>query len=260
MTLDVREPQARSTEPRAELRPDEHTTSVQARVDATDWIKIRADLDLQGWALVPRLLTHSEADGIADLYDQEQGFRSRVMMAQHGFGRGEYKYFSYPLPPLLQDLRTATYPHLAPIANQWHDRMGKDERFPPDHAEFLEVCHRAGQTRPTPLLLRYAPEDYNCLHRDLYGEHVFPIQLAILLDEPGEDFAGGEFVMTEQRPRMQTRAMVLPLRKGDAAIFAVNSRPMKGQRGDYQVKLNHGVSKLYSGRRHTVGVIFHDAV
>jgi hypothetical protein len=181
-------------------------------------------------------------------------------MGRHGFGRGEYKYFSYPLPPLIQALRTAVYPHLAPIANQWHERMGKEVRFPHDHTAFLERCHQAGQIRPTPLLLEYAPEDYNCLHRDLYGEHVFPIQIAILLDQPGEDFEGGEFVMTEQRPRMQTRAMVLPLRKGDAAIFAVNSRPMKGVRGDYQVKLNHGVSKLYSGKRHTVGVIFHDAV
>jgi hypothetical protein len=156
-------------------------------------------------------------------------------------------------------LRTAAYSHLVPIANQWHERMGKQTRFPADHAAFLERCHRAGQVRPTPLLLRYAPEDYNCLHRDLYGEHVFPIQIAVLLDQPGEDFAGGEFVMTEQRPRMQTRAMVLPLKKGDAAIFAVNSRPAKGVRGDYQVKLSHGVSKLHSGKRHTVGIIFHDA-
>jgi hypothetical protein len=181
-------------------------------------------------------------------------------MARHGFGRGEYKYFSYPLPPLIQVLRTAAYPHLAPIANQWHERMGIDVRFPDNHAAFLERCHQAGQVLPTPLLLEYRPEDYNCLHRDLYGEHVFPMQIAILLDQPGEDFVGGEVVMTEQRPRMQTRAMVLPLKKGDGAIFAVNSRPMKGVRGDYQVKLNHGVSKLYSGKRHTVGVIFHDAV
>lgn len=249
MTLDLRKPRA-----------NENAISIQARVDGMDWTRIRADLDSQGWAVAPELLTRNETGFIAGLYDREQGFRSRVVMAQHGFGRGEYKYFSYPLPPLLQDLRTAAYPHLAPVANQWHDRMGKDERFPPDHAAFLKLCHQAGQTRPTPLLLRYAPEDYNCLHRDLYGEHVFPIQIAILLDEPGEDFTGGEFVMTEQRPRMQTRAMVLPLRKGDAAIFAVNNRPMRGTRGDYQVKLNHGVSKLYSGKRHTVGVIFHDAV
>jgi hypothetical protein len=243
-----------------ENRSAAKSSSIQVRVDTVDWTKVHADLDAQGWAVVPQLLTLPEADLIAGLYHQEQGFRSQVIMARHGFGRGEYKYFSYPLPPLIQALRAATYPHLAPIANQWHERMGNKVRFPRHHAAFLERCHQAGQIRPTPLLLEYAPEDYNCLHRDLYGEHVFPIQLAILLDQPREDFVGGEFVMTEQRPRMQTRAMVLPLTKGDAAIFAVNSRPMKGVRGDYQVKLNHGVSKLYSGKRRTVGVIFHDAV
>ena len=235
------------------------STAIQSRVDGVDWMKVHADLDAQGWAIVRKLLTDAEADSIAGLYHQEQGFRSLVIMGRHGFGQGQYKYFSYPLPALIQALRTAAYPHLVPIANQWHERMGKDVRFPGVHAAFLERCHQAGQIRPTPLLLEYAPEDYNCLHRDLYGEHVFPIQIAILLDQPGEDFEGGEFVMTEQRPRMQTRAMVLPLRKGDAAIFAVNSRPMKGMPGDYQVKLNHGVSKLHSGKRHTVGVIFHDA-
>jgi hypothetical protein len=234
-------------------------TTIDGRVDAIDWVKVHADLDAQGWAIAPRLLTHTEADFVSGLYGHEQGFRSHVIMSRHGFGRGEYKYFSYPLPPLIQSLRTAAYSRLAPIANQWCERMGQPTRFPADHAAFLERCHRAGQLRPTPLLLEYAPEDYNCLHRDLYGEHVFPIQIAILLDQPGEDFAGGEFVMTEQRPRMQTRPMVLPLKKGDAAVFAVNSRPMKGVRGDYKVKLNHGVSKLYSGKRHTVGLIFHDA-
>jgi uncharacterized protein len=242
-----------------ETGPEESPEAVQARLDGVDWTKVHADLDAQGWAVVSKLLTDAEADGTAGLYHQEQYFRSQVIMGRHGFGRGEYKYFRYPLPPLIQALRTAAYPHLVPIANQWHERMGKDARFPHDHAAFLERCHFAGQTRPTPLLLEYAPEDYNCLHRDLYGEHVFPMQIAILLDQPGKDFVGGEFVMTEQRPRMQTRAMVLPLEKGDAAIFAVNSRPMKGVRGDYQVKLNHGVSKVYSGKRHTVGVIFHDA-
>jgi hypothetical protein len=236
------------------------SAGIESRVDNIDWPKVRADLDAQGWAVAPQLLTHAEADSITGLYDQGQGFRSQVIMSRHGFGRGEYKYFRYPLPPLIQALRTAAYPHLAPIANRWHARMRNEVRFPEDHAAFLERCHRAGQVRPTPLLLEYGPEDYNCLHRDLYGEHVFPIQIAILLDQPGEDFTGGEFVMTEQRPRMQTRAMVLPLRKGDAAIFAVNSRPMKGVRGDYQVKLNHGVSKLYTGKRHTLGVIFHDAL
>ncbi len=234
-------------------------TAIEARVDDVDWTKVHADLDAQGWAIVPTLLTHVEADSIAGLYHEERGFRSQVVMARHGYGRGAYKYFSYPLPPLIQALRTAAYPHLAPIANAWHARMGNAVRFPDKHAAFLARCHEAGQVRPTPLLLEYGPGDYNCLHRDLYGEHVFPMQIAILLDQPGEDFEGGEFVMTEQRPRMQTRAMVLPLRKGDAAVFAVNSRPMKGTRGDYQVKLNHGVSKLYSGKRHTVGVIFHDA-
>lgn len=236
------------------------SAALQDRVDGVPWSKVHADLDAQGWAVVPKLLTYGEADLIAGLYHQEQGFRSHVIMAQHGFGRGEYKYFSYPLPSLVQALRTAAYPHLVPIANQWHERMGKDVRFPDNHAAFLDRCHQAGQARPTPLLIEYAAEDYNCLHRDLYGEHVFPMQIAILLDQPGDDFVGGEFVMTEQRPRMQSRAMVLPLKKGDAAVFAVNSRPMKGVRGDYQVKLSHGVSKLYSGKRHTVGVIFHDAV
>jgi hypothetical protein len=236
------------------------SAAIEARVDAVDWPKVHAELDAQGWAMVPKLLTHAEADAISGLYHREQGFRSHVIMARHGFGRGEYKYFSYPLPPLIQTLRKAAYPHLVPIANQWHERMGKEVCFPRDHAEFLDRCHRAGQIRPTPLLLQYAPEDYNCLHRDLYGEHVFPMQIAILLDQPGQDFEGGEFVMTEQRPRMQTRAMVLPLEKGDAAVFAVNSRPMKGTRGDYQVRLNHGVSKLHRGKRHTVGVIFHDAL
>ena len=235
------------------------STPIHSRVDAVDWTRIHADLDSQGWAIVPKLLTHTEADFIAGLYRQEKGFRSQIIMARHGFGRGEYKYFSYPLPPVIAALRTSVYPHLAPIANGWQERMGKDVRFPRGHEEFLERCHQAGQVRPTPLLLEYGPEDYNCLHRDLYGEHVSPIQLAILLDQPGEDFEGGEFVMTEQRPRMQTRAMVLPLKKGGAAVFAVSSRPMRGVRGYYQVKLNHGVSKLYSGKRHTIGVIFHDA-
>ena len=242
-----------------EVGPAPSANAIQGRVDDIDWTRVHGDLDAQGWAMVPQLLTPAEADSIAGLYHQGKGFRSQVIMTRHGFGRGEYKYFSYPLPPLIQKLRTAAYPRLAPLANQWHERMGKVVRFPADHAAFLNRCHQAGQARPTPLLLEYGPEDYNCLHRDLYGEHVFPIQIAILLDQPGEDFQGGEFVMTEQRPRMQTRAMVLPLRKGDAVIFAVNSRPMKGVRGDYQVKLNHGVSKLYTGKRHTLGVIFHDA-
>lgn len=233
--------------------------TIETRLDRIDWAQIHAGLDAQGWSIAPALLTPAEADAICGLYRRPEAFRSHVVMARHGFGRGEYKYFSYPLPPLIQSLRTTAYARLAPIANRWAERLGQAVRFPAEHAAFLERCQAAGQMRPTPLLLEYGPEDYNCLHRDLYGEQVFPIQLAILLDQPGEDFEGGEFVMTEQRPRMQTRPMVLPLRKGDAAIFAVNSRPMKGTRGDYQVKLNHGVSKLRSGKRRTVRVIFHDA-
>jgi uncharacterized protein len=259
MSANLRKTKANGGNTPPEPEAGSSATAIQARVDGVDWTQVQADLNAQGWAVVPKLLTHAEADLISGLYHQEQGFRSHVIMVRHGFGRGEYKYFNYPLPPLIQALRTAVYPHLAPIANQWHERMGKEVRFPDNHAAFLERCHQAGQVRPTPLLLEYAPEDYNCLHRDLYGEHVFPIQVAILLDQPVEDFVGGEFVMTEQRPRMQTRAMVLPLQKGDAAVFAVHSRPMKGVRGDYQVKLSHGVSKLYAGKRRTVGVIFHDA-
>jgi hypothetical protein len=239
--------------------PDEPAAPIEVRVERLDWAQVHTSLDAEGWAIAPGLLTPAEADAITRLYDQPQGFRSQVVMARHGFGRGEYKYFSYPLPPVIQSLRTAAYPRLAPIANRWCERLGQAVRFPAEHAAFLERCHAAGQTRPTPLLLQYGPGDYNCLHRDLYGEHVFPIQIAILLDEPGVDFEGGEFVMTEQRPRMQTRPMVLPLRKGDAAIFAVNGRPARGVRGDYQVRLNHGVSKVLSGHRHTLGVIFHDA-
>jgi hypothetical protein len=233
---------------------------IEGRVDAIDWPRVFEGLDAQGWAILPNLLSAAQADAIAGLYGDGTSFRSRVIMARHGFGRGEYSYFSYPLPPLVQSLRSSAYRRLAPIANRWQARLGRAVRFPDDHAAFVERCHQAGQLRPTPLLLAYGPDDYNCLHRDLYGEHVFPLQIAILLDQPGEDFTGGEFVMTEQRPRMQTRPMVLPLRKGDAAVFAVAGRPVKGVRGDYQVKLNHGVSKLYAGKRHTLGVIFHDAI
>jgi hypothetical protein len=260
MPASRRETKADDAGPYPEVASRPVSGAIESRVDNVGWAKVRANLDVQGWAIAPQLLTHAEADSVAGLYRQDRGFRSQVIMSRHGFGQGEYKYFSYPLPPLIQALRTAAYPHLAPIANQWHERMRNAVRFPDHHPAFLERCHQAGQVRPTPLLLEYGPEDYNCLHRDLYGEHVFPIQIAILLDQPGEDFTGGEFVMTEQRPRMQTRAMVLPLQKGDAAIFAVNSRPMKGVRGDYQVKLNHGVSRLYTGKRHTLGVIFHDAL
>lgn len=218
------------------------------------------DLDDQGWAILPNLLDGRQCASVTALYDGGQGFRSHVVMARHGFGQGEYRYFSYPLPPLVQQLRATLYPRLAPLANGWCERMGKPTRFAENHADFLDRCHAAGQGRPTPLLLRYGPGDYNCLHQDLYGEHVFPLQAAVLLSRPGEDFEGGEFVITEQRPRMQTRVSVVPLQQGDAVIFAVNSRPVAGGRGDYEVKLRHGVSRLRSGSRHTLGVIFHDAL
>jgi uncharacterized protein len=224
-----------------------------------DWAAVSADLDAQGWAVCARLLTAAECGATMGLYEQDSAFRSRVVMARHGFGRGEYRYFSYPLPPLVQRLRTALYPPLAPIANRWHQRMGIDARFPADHAAFLDRCHQAGQGRPTPLLLRYGTGDYNCLHQDLYGEHVFPLQAAVLLSAPGADFDGGEFVLTEQRPRLQSRASVVPLGQGDAVIFAVNSRPVSGTRGDYRVTQRHGVSALRAGQRHTLGIIFHDA-
>ena len=229
------------------------------RIAAIGPADVAADLDRQGWSLFPSFLDRAECDALASLYDKEEGFRSRVLMARHGYGRGEYRYFSYPLPPLVEKLRGALYPLLAPIANRWHERMGLDVRFPPDLAGFIARCHAAGQARPTPLLLRYGKGDYNCLHQDLYGTQVFPLQVAILLSEPGEDFEGGEFILTEQRPRMQSRAEVVPLTKGDAVVFAVNDRPVRGARGDYRVKMRHGVSTLREGHRHTLGIIFHDA-
>jgi hypothetical protein len=228
-------------------------------IGAIDWPRACADLDTQGWTILPKLLREGECSAIAGLYDCSEGFRSRVIMARHNFGRGEYRYFDYPLPPLVARLRVGLYRHLAPLANRWHEAMKSDVRFPADHADFIERCHAAGQVRPTPLLLRYGKDDYNCLHQDLYGEHVFPLQIAVLLNAPGEDFEGGEFVLTEQRPRMQSRATVVPLRKSDAVVFAVNSRPVRGTRGYYRVNLRHGVSKLRSGHRHTLGIIFHDA-
>jgi hypothetical protein len=230
-----------------------------SRADAIDWPAVASDLDAQGWAILPHLLTGAECNAVAALYGEGENFRSHVVMARHGFGRGEYRYFAYPLPPLVEGLRTALYPHLAPIANRWHDRMGLDVRFPADHAAFIARCHQAGQTHPTPLLLQYGKEDYNCLHQDLYGEHVFPLQVAVLLSEPDVDFEGGEFVVTEQRPRRQSRVAIVPLRKGHAVLFAVNHRPVRGGRGDYRVTLRHGVSTVRSGHRHTLGVIFHDA-
>ncbi len=196
---------------------------------------------------------------MAALYPDEAPFRSRIVMARHGFGRGEYKYFAYPLPDLIIAVRTDIYPHLSRVANRWNEAMGLDARYPADHAAFLDRCHEAGQTRPTPLLLQYGPGDFNCLHQDLYGAHVFPLQVAILLSEPDEDFTGGEFVLTEQRPRMQSRVAVVPLRRGDAVVFAVHHRPVRGTKGAYRVNLRHGVSVVRTGRRHTLGVIFHDA-
>jgi uncharacterized protein len=229
------------------------------RIAALDWSRVSEDLDAQGSAVLERLLTRAECDDLAGLYAREEVFRSRVVMGRHGFGRGEYKYFAYPLPRLIADLRASFYPHVVPIANRWNAAMGLEVQYPEEHASFVERCHAAGQVRPTPLLLEYSEGDYNCLHQDLYGEHVFPLQVAILLSEPDRDFTGGEFVMTEQRPRMQSRPMVLPLRQGDAAVFAVHHRPVQGTRGTYRVNLRHGVSRLRSGRRLTVGVIFHDA-
>jgi hypothetical protein len=230
-----------------------------ARVAAVDWSGVNDQLGAQGAATVERLLTPAECAALASMYDDEAAFRSRVVMARHGFGQGEYRYFRYPLPPLIAELRTLIYARLAPIANRWHEAMGNDVRFPARHEEFIARCHVAGQRRPTPLLLQYRAGDYNCLHQDLYGEHVFPLQLVLLLSEPGRDFDGGEFVMTEQRPRMQTRAMVLPLRQGDAAVIAVHQRPLHGVRGFYRVNMRHGVSRLRSGLRHTAGIILHDA-
>ena len=232
---------------------------LNVRLNGVDLSVVEGDLEAQGWSVLPHLLSAQQCDDIAGLYGEDEGFRSRVVMARHGFGCGEYRYFSYPLPPLIQQLRTTLYPHLAPVANHWHERMGMDVRFPSSHEEFIARCAAAGQARPTPLLLQYGAGDYNCLHQDLYGEHVFPLQIAVLLSEPLVDFTGGEFVLTEQRPRMQTRAAVVPLTKGDAVVFAVNSRPVRGTRGDYRVNLRHGVSKIIAGHRHTLGIIFHDA-
>lgn len=229
------------------------------RAGAVDWPKFAAALDGSGFAVIKGLLSPRECAQIAALYPDDGNFRSRIVMARHGFGRGEYKYFAYPLPGLIGELREYIYSRLVPIANRWNTLMGIDIRFPEKHRDFIRRCHDAGQCRPTPLLLQYVAGDYNCLHQDLYGEHVFPLQLAILLSEPQRDFDGGEFVMTEQRPRMQSRASVVPLRQGDAVVFAVHHRPMQGTRGTYRVNLRHGVSEVRAGRRHTVGIIFHDA-
>jgi uncharacterized protein len=233
--------------------------SAETRVSQYDWETLSGDLNGYGCAVLEKLLSLGQCRQIAGLYPEEEHFRSHVHMARHGFGKGEYRYFKYPLPDLLSGLRRALYPHLAGIANDWNARMGIERRYPQRHAEFLKQCHDAGQTRPTPLLLQYVPGDFNCLHQDLYGDLAFPLQVAILLSEPGRDFAGGEFVLTEQRPRMQSRAEVVPLRQGDAVAFAVHNRPVQGTKGTYRVNLRHGVSRLRTGTRHTVGIIFHDA-
>jgi hypothetical protein len=233
--------------------------STNTKIKSIDWERLYMDLDLQGFAVIKGLLQPAECDFVAALYGEEERFRKTVIMARHGYGRGEYRYFAYPLPDIVQNLRSSIYPKLAPIANRWNRTMKIDRQYPADHAEYLSICHKAGQNRPTPLILQYGEGDYNCLHQDLYGEHVFPLQLAILLSAPQQDFIGGEFIITEQRPRMQTKPSVVPLSQGDGVVFAVHHRPVEGSRGFYRVNLRHGVSQLHSGKRHTLGVIFHDA-
>ena len=241
------------------MSPRDGDAGIDARVAAIDWTRIAAELDDGGSGVIPGLLTTDECGALAALYPQDAPFRSRVVMARHGYGRGEYRYFAYPLPSLISGLRGALYPSLVPIANRWQERLNETTRFPEQHADYLAQCHAAGQLRPTPLLLQYGPGDYNCLHQDLYGPLVFPLQIVILLSAPGQDFSGGELVMTEQRPRMQSRPQVVPLRQGDAAVIAVHHRPVAGSRGTYRVNLRHGVSRVLSGQRHVAGIIFHDA-
>jgi hypothetical protein len=237
------------------------TDDVAARIKQLDWEHISRELDDRGNSVLEHILTPVECRDLSDLYreDMDDVFRSEVVMARHGFGRGEYRYFDYPLPDIVSELRTALYPKLAPIANRWNQTMNIDIHYPVKHDDFIQLCHTDGQRKPTPLLLQYGEGDYNCLHQDLYGEHVFPIQVAILLSEPGLHFTGGEFVLTEQRPRMQSRPEVVPLRQGDGVAFAVHHRPVQGKRGTYRVNMRHGVSRLRSGHRHTLGIIFHDA-
>jgi hypothetical protein len=244
---------------RMSRRARDPAQGVTERVTTLNWERLSRDLDAHGNAVVEHLLAAEECEALAGLYPEASRFRSRVVMGRHGFGRGEYQYFAYPLPEIVASLRTGLYPGLAPIANRWNEQMRIDTRYPPTHAEFLARCREAGQDRPTPLLLQYEAGDYNCLHQDLYGEHVFPLQAAILLSRPDADFTGGEFIVTEQRPRMQSRPEVVPLSQGDAVIFAVHHRPVQGTRGVYRVNLRHGVSRVRSGHRHTLGVIFHDA-
>ena len=245
--------------PSSAMTSDQDRQPKARRLDRYDWPAVETELDAYGAAVLPELLSPAECARIASLYAEPAHFRSHIIMARHGFGKGEYKYFGYPLPETVGQLRTALYGRLAGLANAWQGRMGLDARFPAGHADFLATGHAAGQTRPTPLLLQYGPGDFNALHQDLYGDMMFPIQVAVLLSEPGRDFTGGEFVMTEQRPRMQSRAEVVPLKQGDAVAFAVHNRPVDGTRGTYRVNLRHGVSRLRSGHRHTLGIIFHDA-
>ena len=243
----------------ARRQPAGLAPAVGDRVESIDWESVSRELDAEGCAVVQGLLSAADCEELARTYATDGRFRSRVVMASHGFGRGEYKYFDHPLPEIVSALRAALYPRLAPIANRWSAALGAPAGYPPEHAGFLARCHAAGQTKPTPLLLKYGAGDYNCLHQDLYGEHVFPLQVAVLLSQPGRVFTGGELVLTEQRPRMQSRPVVLQLRQGDAAVFAAQRRPVKGTRGNYPVNLRHGVSRLRSGHRHTLGIIFHDA-
>ena len=233
--------------------------STAERIQDIDWERVSSDLDARGCATIESLLSAAECDALAALYPEHDRFRTRVVMERHGYGRGEYKYFAYPLPELVAELRSGLYPHLAPIANRWSAALRREAAFPDTLEQFIERCHAAGQRRPTPLLLQYGAGDYNCLHQDLYGDHVFPLQVAILLSHPGRDFSGGEFVLTEQRPRMQSRPEVVPLAQGDAVVFAVHHRPVQGTRSVYRVNLRHGVSRVRAGHRHTLGVIFHDA-
>ena len=242
-----------------ERAPAAAARSPASRIEAIDWARIAANLDAQGCATTEPLLTAEQCAALVQSYESDAPFRSRVVMARHGFGRGEYKYFAYPLPEPVAVLRAALYPPLAEIANGWNEAMAIDLSYPQEHASYLARCRKAGQTKPTPLLLQYGAGDYNCLHQDLYGEHVFPLQVTLLLSRPGEDFTGGEFVLTEQRPRMQSRAEVVPLAQGEAVIFPVHHRPVRGTRGVYRVNMRHGVSRLRSGHRHTLGIIFHDA-
>jgi hypothetical protein len=244
---------------RATIEARAGDVEIESRLEACDWAGISAHLDAHGWVILDQLLSRRECDEVAGLYTDDRRFRSHIVMARHGFGRGEYKYFAYPLPEIIADLRTMLYRRLVPIGNRWNESMGISVRYPDAHADFITRCHQAGQRKPTPLLLQYGEGDFNALHQDLYGEHVFPLQAAILLSNPETDFTGGEFVLTEQRPRMQSRAEVVPLRQGDAVIFAVHNRPVQGTRGVYRVNMRHGVSRLRSGHRRTMGVIFHDA-